>query len=109
MGRILIVLPDSPLPFGNAAARWYYVLLRGLVERGHDVTAVASSVDPEQQAQARVLFPSPDFDLRLHASALSRSPWTKFKTLRRPYSYPYGADRRRDLGRELARGFDVLH
>jgi len=33
---------EAPVPFGNAAARWYYVLLRELVARGHRVTAFAA-------------------------------------------------------------------
>ena len=39
--RVVVVMIEPPLPFGSAAARWYYVLLRGLVERGHRVTAFA--------------------------------------------------------------------
>ena len=39
--RVVVVMVEPPLPFGTAAARWYYVLLRGLVERGHRVTAFA--------------------------------------------------------------------
>ena len=35
--RVVLVLPDPPLPFGNAAARWFWVLVKGLHERGHEV------------------------------------------------------------------------
>ena len=31
--RIVIVILEAPVPFGNAAARWFYVLLRELVAR----------------------------------------------------------------------------
>ena len=34
-----MMIEAPPLPFGNAAARWYYVLLKGLVARGHKDTA----------------------------------------------------------------------
>ena len=44
--RIVLVMIEPPLPFGNAAARWYYVLLRGLVARGHRVTAFAACSKP---------------------------------------------------------------
>ena len=38
--RIVLVLTAPPIPFGTASARWYNVLLKGLVERGHRVTAL---------------------------------------------------------------------
>src|SRR5437667_137359 len=37
--RIVLVLSEPPLPFGHAVGRWFYVLLRGLVNRGHQVRA----------------------------------------------------------------------
>ena len=50
--RIVLLMIEPPLPFGNAAARWFYVLLRGLVERGHNVTAFATCSKPEEMARA---------------------------------------------------------
>src|SRR5438270_612685 len=64
--RIALVMIEPPLPFGNAAARWFYVLLRGLVERGHRVTAFAACGQPAELAAARDLFPSPSSDLPLY-------------------------------------------
>jgi polysaccharide biosynthesis protein PslH len=107
--RILLVLQDPPLPFGNAAARWYHVLLRGLVERGHRVTAFAVCDDAGQAREAAGLFPAPQFDLRLYRTP-PRSGWrSKVETAARPYSYLFGPDFRRDLAAELAAGVDVLH
>src|SRR3982751_6629935 len=63
--RIVLVMIEPPLPFGNAAARWFYVLLKGLVERGHHVTALAACSKPAEMEQARGLFPAPGYDLRL--------------------------------------------
>lgn len=109
MSRILIVLTDPPLPFGNAAARWYYVLIRGLVERGHDVTALASSTEPADADRVAELFPSARFDVRLYPPETRVGVGGKIATLRRPYSYLFGPELRRDLDAELARGCDVLH
>ena len=64
--RIALVLIEPPLPFGNAAARWFYVLLKGLVERGNRVTAFAACSKPEDIAKGQALFPAPSFDLRLY-------------------------------------------
>jgi glycosyltransferase involved in cell wall biosynthesis len=107
--RIVILLLEPPVPFGNAAARWYYVLLRELVARGHRVTCFAACSKQSEMDEARRLFPSPDYDLRLYPFPTGRGFWAKFQTLRRPYSYMFSADLRRDLEAELARGFEVFH
>lgn len=107
--RIVVLLSDLPLPFGNAAARWYYVLLRGLVERGHRVTAFVVGPEGRRGAEVAALFPAPDYDLRLYDPPRRGGPRARFESLRRPYSYLFGPDLRRDLDAELARGCDVLH
>jgi glycosyltransferase involved in cell wall biosynthesis len=107
--RVVLLLVEPPLPFGNAAARWYYVLLRGLVERGHRVTAFAACSKREEIARAAELFPAPEYDLRCYPFA-ERGGWgAKMQTLRRPFSYMFAPDLVRDLHGELGRGFDVLH
>jgi glycosyltransferase involved in cell wall biosynthesis len=106
--RIVVVMLEPPLPFGNAAARWYYVLLRGLVDRGYRVTAFAACSKPEQIDEARRLFPAPQYDLRLYPfprPSLAR----KLRNLLRPYGYMFGPEIERDLKAELAKGFDLLH
>ena len=107
--RIVIVMVEAPVPFGKAVARWYAVLLRGLVARGHRVTAFAACSDSAQMAEAARLFPAPAFDLRLYEFPPRRGPLAKLETLRRPHSYPFGDALKLDLARELAAGFDVLH
>ncbi len=106
--RVVLAMIEPPLPFGNAAARWFYVLLRGLVGRGHRVTAFAACSKPREIEESRALFPAPDYDLRLFPFPPAGLA-SKWRTLRRPYSYMFGPEFRRDLGAELARGFDVLH
>jgi glycosyltransferase involved in cell wall biosynthesis len=108
MSRIVLCLSDPPLPFGDAAARWFYVLLRGLVARGHDVVALAVCGDAGQAAEVGRLFPAPGYDVRLYAPPRRSGPWRKLETLRRPYSYRFGPDLHRDLAAEMARGADVL-
>lgn len=107
--RIVLVMIEPPLPFGNAAARWYYVLLKGLVERGHRVTAFAACSKPAEMEQAKQLFPSPRYDLRLYPFPHRRGIWSKLESLRRPYSYMFSLELRQDLERELAAGYDILH
>jgi hypothetical protein len=109
MLRIVITLSDPPLPFGNAAARWYHVLIRGLSQRGHHVSTFAVCDDPAQAAQVAALFPKPQFDVRLYERPLRRGLRAKLESWRRPYSYSFSPDLRRDLEAELAKGVDVLH
>ena len=108
--RVVIVMLEPPLPFGNAVGRWYYILMRGLVERGHRVTAFVVCSKEEEISRARVsLFPSPDYDLRCYPLPRNRGPAGKLQTLLRPYSYMFSREFRRDLHAELASGFDILH
>ncbi len=107
--RIVVVLIEAPVPFGNAAARWFYVLLRELVARGHRVTCFAACSKPAEMDEGRHLFPTPDYDLRLYPFPVRRGLRAKLETLRRPYSYMFSPELKRDLEVELARGFDVLH
>jgi glycosyltransferase involved in cell wall biosynthesis len=83
--------------------------LRGLVGRGHEVTALAVCGDAAQAAEVSRLFPAPRYDVRLYPPPGRSGPWKKLETLHRPYSYLFGPDLRRDLAAELARGADVLH
>lgn len=107
--RIIIVFLEAPVPFGNAAARWYSVLLRELVARGHRVTAFAACGKASEMAEARRLFPAPEYDLRLYPFPARTGLRSKLDTLRRPHSYMFSAELKRDLENGLARGFDVLH
>ena len=107
--RIVLVLLEPPLPFGDAAARWYYVLLKGLAARGHRVTTLAACSKAHEMEQAQELFPSPEYDLRCHRFPDRRGWWGKVRTLVRPYSYMFSREFRSELGAVLARGFDMLH
>jgi polysaccharide biosynthesis protein PslH len=107
--RIIIVMPDLPLPFGNAAARWFYVLFKGLVERGHDVTALAACSKPDDIEPAKSLFPATAFDLRCFPHQRWAGLSAKLRMIRQPYSYVYSHEMRQTLAAELSRGFDILH
>lgn len=102
---------EPPLPFGNAAARWYYVLLKGLVERGHRVTALAACASAQDAERARELFPAPRYDLRCHPRPARRGLIAKWRSLRRPHSYVFAAALERDVAALMAREADaaLLH
>ncbi len=107
--RVVLVMLEPPVPFGNAGARWFNVLLKGLVGRGHRVTAFAACSKPAEIDQARALFPAPEYDLRLYPFPAAGRLASKWRTLRRPYSYMFSEEFRRDLAAELSKGYDILH
>ncbi len=108
--RTILVMVEPPLPFGNASARWYYVLLKGLVARDQNVTAFATTRDPEDVKAAKDLFPPSQYDLRLFPHPERRGGLlNKLESTHRPYSYMFSRELRQDLDAELALGFDVLH
>jgi polysaccharide biosynthesis protein PslH len=105
--RIIIVMSEPPLPFGTAAARWFYVLLKGLIDRGHQVTAFAPCSNPADIAKAQALFP--DNDLRCFPHPTRTGLLSKLETLRQPYSYIFSPELKQQLNQELAKPFDILH
>lgn len=107
--RIIMVMPEPPLPFGNAAARWYFVLLRGLVQRQAKVTALAGYGGRIDTRQLQRFFPRDSYDLRLFPHELRRGLKGRMATLKQPYSYMFDAQMRKALLTELESGFDVLH
>lgn len=107
--RIVLLTVEPPLPFGNAVGRWYYVLLKGLVERGHRVSAFSTCNTQAEADQAMALFPAPDYSLRCYPPAGLGTLRSKVNTLWRPHSNLFSAALRQDFERELARGFDLLH
>jgi glycosyltransferase involved in cell wall biosynthesis len=100
---------EPPVPFGNAAARWYYSMLQELVARGHEVTAFAACSRPNEAEAARDLFARPEYNLRCYSPRDSSGIKAKWQTLREPFSYMLSADLRADLHRRLQVPYDVLH
>jgi glycosyltransferase involved in cell wall biosynthesis len=107
--NVVLVLPDPPLPFGNAAGRWFYALLRGLTERGHRVTTFAVCRSAFDRSATEDMYRGGDYDLRLYTHPTRSGIARKLESLRRPYGYVFSPELERDLGERLAEGYDVLH
>jgi glycosyltransferase involved in cell wall biosynthesis len=114
--RAVLVLPAAPLPFGDTAARWFHLLARDLLARGHEVSCLTVSDEPAaklREAYERLSAGTPAGRLRFQAFPL-RAPvhpiLRKLRNARRPFSEQLYAPGFRDaLRAELARGYDVLH
>jgi len=112
--RIVVVTPAVPHPFGDTAARWFYVLITELVARGHDVVAVVATEEPDERvAAARQWLSKADGQLTLHLHRLkvdSVALRRKWQNLMRPRSeLLQDSELTAVLGRELTKGYDVLH
>jgi polysaccharide biosynthesis protein PslH len=107
--RVVLVLPDPPLPFGNAGARWFYVLVRDLPARGYDLTTFAACRSADEHAKVTALLPPDRFDVRLYPPPQRGAIRSKWETLRRPHAHMFSDDLRRDLAAALNKRPDVLH
>ncbi len=107
--RVIVVTTEPPDPFGNAVGRWYYVLAKGLSERGHRVRWLAAYTQESSAARAQARLHHPNLQLKFYP--YPTRPWLirKWETLRRPYAYFISDTLARDLEVELKRGYDVLH
>ena len=110
--RIVIVTTMPPLPFGHPpGGRWTYVLLKGLVERGHQVSMFVPSYRTEDADKLNQLFPTPEYDLRTYPVENETASWPtrKWRTLRQPFSFMFGNHLRCDVRAVLSEPWDVLH
>ena len=107
--RIVLVFLEAPVPFGHVTGRWSSVLLAELVRRGHRVTAFAACSQRAEIDAARMLFPAPQYDLRLYPFPVRRGLRAKLDSFRKPFSYPFSDELKADLNSTLADGYDVLH
>jgi polysaccharide biosynthesis protein PslH len=112
--RIVIVTPAVPHPFGDTAARWFYVLVTELLSRGHNVVALAATEEPSERVSDAKEWLSKHggqltfhcHPLTLNSSALQR----KWQNLIRPRSEMLQDSALTSLLQgELAKGYDVLH
>jgi glycosyltransferase involved in cell wall biosynthesis len=106
---LLIGSTEPPDPFGNAAGRWYYVLAKGLTDRGHRVRWLSAFSKAASAQRAKSMLSSSRLDLRLYAYPQRSWLRRKVETIRRPYGYAISNDLAGDMEREQRRGYDVLH
>jgi glycosyltransferase involved in cell wall biosynthesis len=112
--RIIVVTPAVPHPFGDTAARWFYVLITELVARGHEVVALVATEEPDERvAEAKQWLSKCEGRLTLHCHRLkvdSAALRRKWQNLVRPRSEMLqDSEFTAKLQQELAQGYDVLH
>ena len=105
--RVTLVLNEPPLPFGSSEGRWFYALLKGLVERGHVVTAFAPCAGAQESARAVELFAAPIYDLRCYPRP--RRSLERLTDVLQPCAKIFSPQFRAELEEHLRAGTDVLH
>lgn len=114
--KIVVVTPAAPHPFGDTAAKWLYVMIRGLLAEGHHVSCITVSAEkPEllRDAQERLLPLAVRSRFRFLPLRMSSevSTWRrKMRSLRQPFSeILYSDGFAKALDAELREGYDILH
>jgi polysaccharide biosynthesis protein PslH len=112
--RVVIVTPAVPHPFGDAAARWFYVLITELLARGNEVVALAATEESSARvSEAKQWLLQHGEHLTLHCHRLQVDSFTlrrKWQNVMRPRSELLQDSALNGLlQRELAKGYDVLH
>mgnify|MGYP005854026261 CR=1 FL=1 len=106
--RIVMVLDDPPWSLGSAASRWYSVLCRGLVERGHRLTVLAAGGDPSTVSRAQEEFAGSGLDLRWFEPDQRRGLAARWRTWRRPVAYRYGPALRAEFAGLMSERPDII-
>jgi polysaccharide biosynthesis protein PslH len=117
--KIIVVTPAAPHPFGDTAARWFYVLITELLARGHEVVTLAVTEEADERISETKTWLSRDAlskasgRLTLHCHRLRIDSGTlrrKWQNLVRPRSEMLQDSSLTSLlQRELVKGYDVLH
>lgn len=105
---ILMVLVEPPLPFGNAASRWFHVLLNGLDRKGHNVDVlVVSGVDSDIEKAKKIFSKRKNFFI--FPFSKKKSFFNKINTLLYPHRYMFGEDFYQKLEELNPHNYDLIH
>lgn len=106
--KILLLLIEPPLPFGNAASRWFHVLTTELLKRGHKLDVLVASNVPTDIEKARVAFKSwPSF--AIFPFAQSQGLLSKITTFLYPQRFSFNQDFLNRLQALDPNSYDVIH
>jgi polysaccharide biosynthesis protein PslH len=104
--KALLVLPEPPLPFGGAAARWYHSLLKGFSERDIHATVLTCTGSKDRDEEAQELH---GLKHELHFfRPLQRNLLSAGRSLLKPFSYPFSAEMRKRLYCLPHESFDLI-
>lgn len=106
--KTLLILIEPPLPFGNAASRWFHVLVQGFKKRNipFDVLVACGVTSDLQKAQ--VVFKDWP-NVHLFPFKKSTGILAQLKTLFFPHSYSFNDDFIKCLNQLDPNSYDLIH
>ena len=106
--RALIILIEPPLPFGNAASRWFHVLVQGFKARGYDFDVLVTSGNEKDLDKARVVFK--DWrNMHFFAFEKPKGFLSKIKTILYPQKFSLSAEFLKKLESLNPDSYDIIH
>lgn len=106
--RVLLILVEPPLPFGNPASRWFHVLISEMIARGYSFDIlVACGVDSDLK-KAKIEFKDWS-NLYMFPYERSTGFLSKLNTVLYPYKYQYSKAFMAKLTELNPDSYDIIH
>ena len=84
-------------------------MLKGLIDKGHRVTAFVACPNIDEIEKTYSIFPMSQHDVRCYQFPHRSGILAKWQTIQRPYSYMFSDELKQDLAQELTQSYDILH
>ncbi len=107
--RILLLTSEPPLPLGHVSARWFYVLVKGLAQMGHQVKILSTCSKQDELKEASELFKTSN-NIQFYGFPLGQSKGIKGKiqSILSPGSYQFSSEYMHCFNK-LLKESDVIH
>jgi polysaccharide biosynthesis protein PslH len=105
---ILMILIEPPLPFANAASRWFHVLLKELDRRGHQVDVLVVSGVEKDIEKAKIQFAKRK-NFFIFPFKKNSSFFDKINTLLFPHRSIFNRDFYEKLNEFNPKKYDIIH
>jgi len=107
--KILLILIEPPLPFGNAGSRWFHVLYHQLKANGHEVRCLVASGVEKDIAKAKEVFADVDPPMAVFPFDRKTGLLQKLKSYLYPHRSKFSSDFLNTFQSLEPDSFDVIH
>ncbi|MCJ8275556.1 MAG: hypothetical protein MJK18_01850, partial [Bdellovibrionales bacterium] len=107
--RVLLILIEPPLAFGNAASRWFHVLYNELQKRGHSVDVLVVSGVEKDIKKAQEVFKDDKHNIQLFPFGKSHSLIEKLNNYLQPHRIKFSPEFMKALHDMNPDQYDVVH
>lgn len=106
--KIMVILVEPPLPFGNAASRWFHVLITQLEQRGHAVDVLVASGVPADIEKSKKVFKDKK-NFFIFPFGQGKSFFKKIFTFLYPQRYKFTEDFFKKMQELNPDNYDIIH